>query len=1695
LHAPDGNFEPLEPVLEWNMQTTLLDSAAASGGSVNISTKVEGDERRTQRGQQCGAVYIFRRNTTTFQWRQEAKLLPDNPTAAASFGYSVAIDGNTTVVGSPGENDETGVAYIFEYDTALQRWSRKQRLTSFNYDAVSHQGRRFLSEKGDRFGCSTAISGDTVVVGALGTNNSEGAAYVFTRKPNLLYHLSQRLHIDDSKAKDAFGVSVAIDTHSIVVGAYTHDTAFYDHFAGIQKGERALVDVGAAYTFYRLNVESFFYYEQKLLASDMHEWDRFGTSVSITGNTVVVGAHELYTGALNPRRGVQEITTSASAQVSGYFRVLWKRVQEENIWDYQSSRAFKHDITSDEMKEFLEADLQTEELLVERSNPDSVGGYTWTVTFVGLQGAMPEVEVEPDDEHPLLGGGSEALVSITARVTNQVMPKMRGNAYLFTREFAGGTWIEQAALVPKSKQYTEVFGVAAAAHYETAVVGCPNRDTFVSDLNGGAAFTFDLGFLNVKFSSKKYRIQEGNTVSVQILRCRGTGHCHTGTNISKMEEIVNFDTGDVVSTDGDNLLSLTKLINNGYKGLNQLTMPYGVGNYFAEQQLWLHPRQVSTAVERAQYYGSTEKRSIFVNTQFDFVGVSDFAPQSSEVVFNKLEGSHSVSVLTTDDAILEEPDEIAMIRLSLPGIWPTYGGHLWSTLIIEDDGDGMTTSPLRSYTSKVYASEEPRLVEEWPADSVKDSGFGFASAIDASRSISIVGAPDKVMGSNYTNNSAFYNTISAVGLKTGAAYIYELKLGVWAQQAQLLYEGQLKSGSKFGESVDIDGYLDKEIRAIVGAPGIASAFIFRQVVNCTQYDSTVCVNMTTTWVQEAILTAPGVNKIEDRFGAANAVAIHGDYAVVGAPGVEAIFIYQRNSSDGNSVWTVPIKMVSSDFDYDQILGVDNLHRPGFGCSVDLSVRTIAVGAERGDYGNSGTPMNTGLYGSGIETYETDGQDPNYFGRGKVYVFYVQPQSQTVVLRNHETADELNAGTFRLQLTHRNTTLNSTQISYKATHTEVKHALQNMSNIDNVTVTRIGSNVLGYTWTLTFFSEVEELPKLEVLWNGYGCSDCTAFSSIYPVASEQMEVSKLVPLGLWKEVWSLQAPDRNNDDKFGSSLALSQHQLVVGAYGSSSLTTTSWNFETGDLTGWRKTGTAFDYQPTYGDNTIARSVYDGMEQAREQTIESYGFGQPSRLEGRYFIGTYEKRPGRGHTYTQREDGFNLAHFPDDHRAEFYKDPGPDPPGTTQGDGPQGTLTSQPFVINGTTITFKVGGGCNVGGDYWNPLTEHIGGGVYVELLVEGLSVVKTTGRCKETMHFESWSVASYQGRTAQIRIVDASSSNWGHINVDDIRFDWDVVPEVTPNSGAVYVFRRHWQGGLEPCTGNSSWWPPEDQCQYEMQAKVQASDKRAFDEFGHAVAVSDETGVLAVAARNQMALNQYKEAKPGVNNTGDVVMEEVGAVYLYRRVEERRDGLGNLMAPPYWSSYEDARVMAQDHAARDHFGASVALSQYSLLVGATGDDGKGLNGGAVIQNDVEFLELRFRQRVFAAMESNVDKRVEVSILRGGDTSKPMTVSYTTSDLTAKGVDTARYEACQNQAIEDRRLVCGDYEQTAGDLYFDAGLSAKSFFVRVMDDACYEHRMEFLQVTLRVPGGGALLGQGYNALVRIDDDDYTSDPCTT
>ena len=242
-----------EPASGWaNMTPTaelrVPDSSAAISVAISGSTLVVGADSYQS------AAYVFTESGSA--WTQAAEL-----TASGSyyFGYAVAINesGNTLVVGS------TGAAYVFTGSGSA--WTQVAKLTA--------------SDGGGEFGYSLAISGNTVVVGAPESGN--GQAYVFTEPASGWANMTQtaELTASDGADEDYFGRSVAISGNTLVVGAI---------FATIGGNEWQ----GAAYLFTEPASGWANYMTQtaKLTASDGAAGDFFGYSVSISGDTLVVGA-------------------------------------------------------------------------------------------------------------------------------------------------------------------------------------------------------------------------------------------------------------------------------------------------------------------------------------------------------------------------------------------------------------------------------------------------------------------------------------------------------------------------------------------------------------------------------------------------------------------------------------------------------------------------------------------------------------------------------------------------------------------------------------------------------------------------------------------------------------------------------------------------------------------------------------------------------------------------------------------------------------------------------------------------------------------------------------------------------------------------------------------------------------------------------------------------------------------------------------------------------------------------------------------------------------------------------------------------------------------------------------------------------------------------------------------------------------
>jgi FG-GAP repeat len=300
-------------------------SVAASGNTLVIGAPGLG----APFDQDPGSVYVYQRSESI--WALQARLTTRFPGDA--FGTSVAIDGNTIVVGAIGDGT-FGHAYVFVNNNGL--WTEQGfALASDNIDAFGYfgwtvsiskdtiavgapftrnggsvytyvrnpttgfwdrQGRLVSPDHQSQFGWSTSLVGNTVVIGATGAPGSAGAVYIFSRLNNVW---SQSALLTPTSPDHGFGFSTAMSGSTVVVGAVGGPTP------------------GSASVFTQNNGA---WTQQARLQGNGLAGNGFGWNVSLNGNTLAAGAHDstyVYTGGGNNWKLTDQLNLNGTNQNLG----------------------------------------------------------------------------------------------------------------------------------------------------------------------------------------------------------------------------------------------------------------------------------------------------------------------------------------------------------------------------------------------------------------------------------------------------------------------------------------------------------------------------------------------------------------------------------------------------------------------------------------------------------------------------------------------------------------------------------------------------------------------------------------------------------------------------------------------------------------------------------------------------------------------------------------------------------------------------------------------------------------------------------------------------------------------------------------------------------------------------------------------------------------------------------------------------------------------------------------------------------------------------------------------------------------------------------------------------------------------------------------------------------------------------------
>jgi len=401
------------------------------------ATGVDGDQL-DHSAPHSGAVYVFFRHLNG-TWFQEAYLKASNTDAGDAFGQSVALDGDTLVVGADGEDSNatgvngnqldnsapwSGAAYVFVRSDGI--WSQQAYLKASNTDSD------------DAFGQSVALDGDTLVVGANEASNatgvdgneldnsasSSGAAYVFVRSDGI-WSQQAYLKASNTDASDYFGWSVALDGDTVVVGADSESS----NATGVNGNQldNSASSSGAAYVFVRS--DGIWSQQAYLKASNTDSDDTFGTSVALDGDTLMVGA----CGEDSNATGVNGNQLDNSASSSGAAYVF---VRSDGIWSQQA---------------YLKA-----------SNTDAGDVFGRSLA---LDGDTLVVGASSEDGGMLLNNLPES-----------------GAAYFFVR--SGGTWSQENYVKALDTENGDAFGTSVALDGGTLVIGARTEDSNATGVNG-----------------------------------------------------------------------------------------------------------------------------------------------------------------------------------------------------------------------------------------------------------------------------------------------------------------------------------------------------------------------------------------------------------------------------------------------------------------------------------------------------------------------------------------------------------------------------------------------------------------------------------------------------------------------------------------------------------------------------------------------------------------------------------------------------------------------------------------------------------------------------------------------------------------------------------------------------------------------------------------------------------------------------------------------------------------------------------------------------------------------------------------------------------------------------------------------------------------------------------------------------------
>jgi hypothetical protein len=418
------------------------------GGNFGVSLSLSGDTLAIGAPSEDvnGAVYVFTRADSV--WTEQARLTPASFGAPAgffadAFGSLVSLSGDTLAISAFGDDSsETGVdgsaldhgapdsGAVYVFKRSGTAWTQEAYLKASNTDAV------------DFFGSSISLSSDTLAVGAYqedsaatGVDGDEGnaldgresgAAYVFVRE-NGRWIQQAYLKPADLAVDDFFGWSVSLSGDTLAVGAIGEDSE------GAEDNRNAQAS-GAVYIFERS--QGTWQQKARLKAARPHQGDRFGNSLSFSGNSLAIGAN----------------FDDANA-AGGYSDVVDDRIQDSGaVYVFVRSGG-----------------AWTQQAFLKASNAGAEDGFGNAVSLSG----------------DILAVGADMESSISIGLSGHQADDSAfhsGAVYLFTR--SGSSWVQRCYVKAPNTGAGDRFGVDISLDGDALAVGAFGESSSAVGVNG-----------------------------------------------------------------------------------------------------------------------------------------------------------------------------------------------------------------------------------------------------------------------------------------------------------------------------------------------------------------------------------------------------------------------------------------------------------------------------------------------------------------------------------------------------------------------------------------------------------------------------------------------------------------------------------------------------------------------------------------------------------------------------------------------------------------------------------------------------------------------------------------------------------------------------------------------------------------------------------------------------------------------------------------------------------------------------------------------------------------------------------------------------------------------------------------------------------------------------------------------------------